>query len=237
MILVHGKEDHMSSILDDIKGLFSINNTDQDQDLMLLINSVFMILKQLGVGPENGFLLVDNTQTWVDFLEDRPDLEAIKTYVYLKVSLLFAPPSNEVIKQSLEAQISQFEQSLTDQMEGEVGTDSILNSVKKLLGIEEEYTHFDPDIILNINSVLMFINQLGIGPDDPLLITGKTETWSDLLGTVVNLEAVKTYLYLKVRLLFDPPTSSFVLESLDRQISMFEWRLNVQAETPVVEEE
>jgi hypothetical protein len=114
--------------------------------------------------------------------------------------------------------------------------DSILVSIKKMLGIGEEDTNFDQDIMININTVIMFLNQLGIGPKNGFSITGSTETWSDLLGDRSDLYAVKTYVYLKVRLLFDPPSSSFVLDSIDRQINQLEWRLNVQAET-VVEEE
>lgn len=113
--------------------------------------------------------------------------------------------------------------------------ESILISIKKLLGVGEEYDHFDADIIMHINSTLMFLNQLGIGPDDPFLINGDTETWSDLLGTNTKVEAVKAYIFLKVKLLFDPPTSSFVLESMDRQITMLEWRLNAQAEKGTAE--
>lgn len=105
-----------------------------------------------------------------------------------------------------------------------------------MLGIDEEYTHFDVDITIHINSALMFLNQIGIGPDAPFLITGDTETWADLLGQV-NVEAVKTYVYLKVKLVFDPPTSSFVLESIKNTITELEWRLNVQVEKPIVEEE
>lgn len=108
--------------------------------------------------------------------------------------------------------------------------DSILVSVKKMLGIVEEDINFDQDIIININSVIMFLNQLGIGPETGFYIADDTKTWSDLIGDRIDLEAVKTYVYLKVRLLFDPPSSAFVLESIDRQIAQLEWRLNVQAE-------
>lgn len=109
--------------------------------------------------------------------------------------------------------------------------DSILISVKKTLGIEQDYTHFDPDIILHTNSVLLTLNQLGIGPSTGFIITGEEDLWSSLLGEREDLEAVKTLIYLKVRLLFDPPSSAFVLESMERQITELEWRLNVQAES------
>lgn len=106
--------------------------------------------------------------------------------------------------------------------------DSILTSIKKLLGITEEYKHFDNDLIMHINSVFMILTQLGVGPATGYSITNATETWSDFLGTDLSrLEMVKSYTYLKVKLLFDPPTSSAVIESINRQISEFEWRLNV----------
>lgn len=108
---------------------------------------------------------------------------------------------------------------------------SILISIKKTLGIEPEYTHFDPDIILNANSVLMTINQLGIGPTSGFLITGEGETWSDLLGDRTDLEGVKMLIYLKVRLLFDPPTNEYVVLAMERQMTELEWRLVAQVET------
>jgi hypothetical protein len=118
--------------------------------------------------------------------------------------------------------------------------DSIFTSIKKLLGGSEEDTNFDTDIIMDINSALMSVNQLGIGPDTGFVITGKNEIWSQLLGDRKDLEGVKTYIFLKVKLMFDPPSSSFVLESINNQITEFEWRLNSQAEkievVPVVEE-
>ena len=111
--------------------------------------------------------------------------------------------------------------------------ENILTSIKKLLGVAEEYTHFDPDIVMHINSVLMILTQLGVGPSDGFIIEDETAVWSDFIPdiTPVKLEAVKSYIYLKVRLLFDPPTSSAVIESINRQISELEWRLNVAAES------
>ena len=107
--------------------------------------------------------------------------------------------------------------------------ESILTSIKKMLGIEESYEHFDPDIIMHINSVLMILNQLGVGPEEGFMIEDDTSTWQDFIPevTAAKLELVKSYIYLKVRLLFDPPLSSSVIESINRQISEFEWRLNV----------
>ena len=109
--------------------------------------------------------------------------------------------------------------------------DSILTTIKKLLGIEADYTHFDNDIIVHINSVLMALNQLGVGPESPASITSELDTWEKTLGDIKNLEAVKTYIYLKVKMIFDPPTSSFVVDAMNKQASELEWRLNVQTET------
>lgn len=105
--------------------------------------------------------------------------------------------------------------------------DSILTSVKKLLGITEDYEHFDADIITHINSVFMILTQIGVGPEDGFSITDKTSTWSDFLPDGQNIEAVKTYMYMKVKLLFDPPLSSAVMECMSRSISEMEWRLNI----------
>jgi hypothetical protein len=111
--------------------------------------------------------------------------------------------------------------------------DSILTSVKKMLGIDEEYTHFDSDVTLHINSVMLSLNQLGVGPDAGFMITDKTETWSNLLLDRLDLIASKTFIFLKVKLLFDPPSSGFVVDAMERQIKELEWRLNVQAEKQV----
>ena len=108
--------------------------------------------------------------------------------------------------------------------------ESILTSIKKLLGIVEEYDHFDADIIMHINTVFMALNQLGVGPSNGFAITDKTSTWDEFITKDDNLEAVKSYMYLKVRLLFDPPLSSAVVDSINRQINELEWRLNVASE-------
>ena len=108
--------------------------------------------------------------------------------------------------------------------------ESILTSIKKLLGITEDYEHFDADIIMHINSVFMILNQLGVGPEKGFSISDETATWNDYLLDGSNLEAVKSYIHLKVKLLFDPPLSSSVMESMQHMISELEWRLNVQAE-------
>jgi hypothetical protein len=108
--------------------------------------------------------------------------------------------------------------------------ESILTSIKKLLGIEETETHFDNEIMMHINSVLMVLNQLGIGPEQGFSISSKTTTWSSIFGTRVDLAAVKSYVYLKVRLMFDPPQMGYLVESIKNQCQELEWRLNVQAE-------
>lgn len=105
--------------------------------------------------------------------------------------------------------------------------ESILTSIKKLLGIDEEYTQFDNDIIMHINTVFLNLTQLGVGPEEGFLIEDDSATWDDFIGDSNQLQAVKTYVYLKVKLLFDPPLSSSVIESINRIISELEWRLNV----------
>lgn len=105
--------------------------------------------------------------------------------------------------------------------------DSILTSIKEMLGPSEEYEHFDADIIMHINTVFMILNQLGVGPSEGFSISDKTAVWSDFISNASNLESVKTYIYLKVKLLFDPPLNSAVIETFNRSISELEWRLNV----------
>lgn len=111
--------------------------------------------------------------------------------------------------------------------------DSILTSIKKMLGIAEDYTHFDVDLIMHINSVLMILTQLGVGPTGGFLIEDKYSMWMDFVPeeTPVKIEAIKSYVYMKVKLLFDPPLSSSVIESMNRLTNEFEWRINVTAES------
>ena len=105
--------------------------------------------------------------------------------------------------------------------------DSILTSIKKLLGIEEVYTHFDTDLIMHINSVFMILTQLGVGPAEGFSITDSDAVWGDFITNENSVEAVKSYIYLKVKLMFDPPLSGTVSDSMSRTISELEWRLNV----------
>jgi hypothetical protein len=109
-------------------------------------------------------------------------------------------------------------------------TDSILTSVKKMLGIAEEYEHFDADLLMHINSVFSILHQLGVGPADGFMIEDKSSIWSDFISDESKYMLAKSYMFLKVKLLFDPPLSSAVLECYKTQISEYEWRLNITAE-------
>ena len=108
--------------------------------------------------------------------------------------------------------------------------ESILDTIKKLLGGSENDNHFDTDLIIHINSVFMILNQLGVGPEKGFSIKGSEEKWSEFIKEEDQLEAVKTYIYLKVRNIFDPPQSSAVLEAINKTINELEWRLQVGAE-------
>lgn len=110
--------------------------------------------------------------------------------------------------------------------------DSILTSIKKLLGLPEEYEHFDVDIIIHINAVLMTLTQLGVGKSEGFMITDKTQTWNDFIPTddVMKVGAVKSYVFMKVKLAFDPPQSSFAIESYNKLINEYEWRMNINVD-------
>ena len=109
-------------------------------------------------------------------------------------------------------------------------SDSILRSTKKILGIDADYTAFDLDIMTHINSVFFYLSQIGIGPANGFMIEDDDDTWDAFFGTDTNLNAVKTYVYLRVRLLFDPPTTSYMITSMQAQIQELEWRLNTYRE-------
>jgi hypothetical protein len=104
--------------------------------------------------------------------------------------------------------------------------ESILTSTKKKLNLADDYTAFDEDVITFINGAFGTLNQLGIGPEDGFTISDKTTTWDAFYGTRKPLSAVQTYVYLKVRMLFDPPQTSYLVEALDKQAKELEWRLN-----------
>lgn len=105
--------------------------------------------------------------------------------------------------------------------------DSILTSIKKLLGIAEEDDHFDPDIIMHINSVFMILTQMGVGPSTGFSIEDEMTTWSDFADNMIQIEAIKSYIAMKVRLMFDPPTNSSHITAMNSSITELEWRLNM----------
>ena len=112
--------------------------------------------------------------------------------------------------------------------------DSILVSIKKMLGLEDSYTPFDMDVIIHINAALMTLCQIGVGPKEGYEISDYDQTWSDFLVNPVKLGAVKTYVYLQVKMLFDPPTNSFLMDAMKKQSEEILFRLNVQAESAEV---
>lgn len=105
--------------------------------------------------------------------------------------------------------------------------DSILTSIKKDLGIMEDYTHFDADIIMGINTSFSILTQLGVGPSTGFSISDKNSVWTDFVEDTSRLEFIKTYVSKKTKMIFDPPTSSSVMESMNRILSELEWRINV----------
>lgn len=107
--------------------------------------------------------------------------------------------------------------------------DSILDSIKKLLGIQPEYKSFDQDIMMHINAVFVVLNQLGIGPSEGFSINSRDIKWSKY-STELNTNLVKTYVYLKVRLMFDPPASATLVESINAMINELEWRLYLEGD-------
>ena len=110
--------------------------------------------------------------------------------------------------------------------------DSILTTTKELSGVMSEYDAFDKDLVMYINSVFLVLKQLGVGPPEGFVITGKDETWQDFIpDNKILRESTKAYMGAKVRLQFDPPTGSALLEALKEVIREFEWRLNVEVES------
>lgn len=112
---------------------------------------------------------------------------------------------------------------------------SILDSTKKMLGLDADYDAFDIDIIIHINSTFSQLAQLGVGPDEGFEIEDNTTLWSDFLGANKLINFVKSYMYLKVRMWFDPPTTSFDLTAKQEQIKELEWRMNVAADKGFIE--
>ena len=107
---------------------------------------------------------------------------------------------------------------------------SILDSIKKLLGIPSEVTEFDTDILIHINSVFSILTQLGVGPSSGFSIEDSSAEWSDFIGDDARLSDVKSFVYLKTRLLFDPPASSAAMDAMNRMASELEWRSNVSVD-------
>lgn len=108
--------------------------------------------------------------------------------------------------------------------------DSILLSIKKMLGLDQDYDVFDPELIIHINTVFGTLHQLGVGPEEQFRISGDNDIWLDFDTDGEQIDEVKSYIYLRVRLLFDPPSSSFVLNSFQDQLKELEWRLNVKTD-------
>lgn len=108
---------------------------------------------------------------------------------------------------------------------------SILNDIKKMIGLDENYTVFDQDLIIHINSVFMILTQMGVGPEEGYRITGASNEWSEFTNDDLLMESVKTYIYQKVRLIFDPPQNSALLQAIQSSVKELEWRLNVANDT------
>jgi hypothetical protein len=108
--------------------------------------------------------------------------------------------------------------------------DSILDSVKKVLGIDKDYDAFDVDIVMHINTVFATLHQLGIGPEAGFAIEDASPTWEEYLGDDMRLNNIKTYIYMRVRIVFDPPTTGFLLSSMKEQIQELEWRISIRRE-------
>lgn len=108
---------------------------------------------------------------------------------------------------------------------------SILTTTKKVLGIDASYTAFDVDITMHINTVFSTLNQLGIGPENGFAIEDATPTWDAFLGNDPRMNSVKTYVYLRVRLLFDPPTTSYLIDAMKQQLQELEWRISALRES------
>lgn len=203
----------MDSILDTVKKSLGIDIDYQtlDANVINCINTVLTTLNQIGVGPTPAFAITGDSETWVDFLGvDPPNLASVQDYVTSQVRTLFDPLKTGITV---------------------LNPNSILDTIKKMLGLDIADDAFDIDVLVDINSVLMTLNQIGVGPAETFSIVGRNETWGQFFGTATNLDAVKSYIYLKVRMLFDPPLSSAVVDAINRQITEFESRLNMQAET------
>ena len=111
---------------------------------------------------------------------------------------------------------------------------SILSTIKKLLGVTDDYDYFDQDLLIHINSALMSLSQIGVRPSQDFYTLDKDTTWSEYLGydyqENIDFGSIKSYIYLKVKLLFDPPQNSFTIEAINKMITEMEWRINIVSE-------
>ena len=105
--------------------------------------------------------------------------------------------------------------------------ESIFKTIKQLLGPDADYDVFDQDVLIFINTAIATLTQLGVGPSEGFRVTGESETWSDFIGDRKDIDSVKSYIYMKVRLAFDPPTSGTVSTAYEEACKEYEWRLNV----------
>lgn len=111
---------------------------------------------------------------------------------------------------------------------------SIFLTIKKMIGLDADYHAFDTDILADLNSTLTIVCQLGVGPKKPFVVTGESETWDDFFGENKDLlELTKSYIYQRVKLMFDPPSSGVLNEAVERQLKEYEWRLVVAVECDI----
>lgn len=116
--------------------------------------------------------------------------------------------------------------------------ESILKTIKRMIGPSILSNEFDTDLVVHINSALFDLNELGVGPKEGFVITGETETWDDFIGyETTNLEAIKTLIFLKVKMIFDPPTVGGVIAAYEKLIEKYEWRINVMVDPGLTREE
>lgn len=112
---------------------------------------------------------------------------------------------------------------------------SILDSIKKMLGLEPDYKAFDMDIVMLINSALLSLNQIGVGPETGFTVADDKQTWDEFIGGRQDVDAVISYVYMRVKMIFDPPSSSSAMEAMKQTVEMLEWRINVQVENSPID--
>ena len=110
--------------------------------------------------------------------------------------------------------------------------ESILDTIKQLLGIPTDDDSFDTDVKVNINTAIFNLSQIGVGPANGYIVTSNTQMWNDYIGaSLINLEGVKNYIYLKTKLVFDPPTNSTTIQAINDNLKELEWRMQLAVET------